>query len=72
MRISEDVLLNKYLPFDEPIPYKDLFISPIKLKDSYDVQNILNILQIDKNNLGHIEMFQLVKSPYMFNIINPK
>ena len=60
---------NKYLPFDEPIPYKDLFISPIKLKDSYDVQNILNILQIDKNNLGHVEFISMSKLRFVLIMI---
>ena len=69
MHISEEVLLNKYLPFDEPIPYKNLFISPIKLKDSYDVQNILNILQIDKNNLGYIEFISMSKLRFVLIMI---
>lgn len=69
MRISEDVLLNKYLPFDEPIPYKDLLISPIKLKDSHEIQNILSILQLDKNNLGHIEFISMSKLRFILIMI---
>ena len=61
MRISEDELLQKYLPFDKCVPYKNLLISPIRLKDIYDVQEILNILQIDKNNLGQIEFISMSK-----------
>ena len=59
MHLSETDLLEKYLPFDKPVPYKDLLISPIKLCDMYDVQEILAILQIDKNNLGEIAFISM-------------
>jgi hypothetical protein len=58
LHISEDELLQKYLPFDKSVPYKDLLISPIRLKDIYDVQEILNILQkyIVRNGIIVINM----------------
>ena len=70
MHISEDELLQKYLPFDKSVPYKDLLISPIRLKDIYDVQEILNILQIDKNNLGQIEFISMSKLRFILAVIS--
>ena len=61
MRIEEAELLEKYLPFDRPVPYKDLLISPIKLRDMYEVQEILGVLQIDKNDLGEIAFISMSK-----------
>ena len=59
MHISEEELLQKYIPFDKAVPYKDFMISPIKMRDIYDVQYILAILQIDKNDLGNIEFISM-------------
>lgn len=70
MHISEDELLQKYLPFDKSVPYKNLLISPIRLKDIYDVQEILNILQIDKNNLGQIEFISMSKLRFILAVIS--
>ena len=59
MHLTEEDLLNKYISFNKPIPYKSFLIYPIKLKDTYDVQDILNLLQIDKNILGNIELITM-------------
>lgn len=61
MHIEESELLEKYLPFDKPVPYKDLLISPIKLRDMYGVQEMLDILQMDKNELGEIAFISMSK-----------
>ena len=70
MGIHTRELLQKYLPFDKSVPYKDLLISPIRLKDIYDVQEILNILQIDKNNLGQIEFISMSKLRFILAVIS--
>ena len=54
MHISEDELLQKYLPFDRSVPYKDLLISPIRLKDIYDVHHI-NEIKTD-NRLENLQI----------------
>ena len=59
MHLTEEDLLNKYISFNKPIPYKSFLIYPIKLKDTYDVQDILNLLQVDKNILGNIELITM-------------
>lgn len=69
MHISEDELLQKYLPFDKSIPYKNLLIKPIQVQDIYDVQEILNILQIDKNSLGNIEFISMSKLRFVLGVI---
>lgn len=69
MRIEEAELLEKYLPFDRPVPYKDLLISPIKLRDMYEVQEILGILQIDKNDLGEVAFISMSKLRFILVVI---
>ena len=59
MHIAEDDLLNKYISFNKPVPYKSFLIYPIRLCDTYDVQDILNLLQVDKNILGNIELISM-------------
>jgi hypothetical protein len=69
LHIEETELLEKYLPFDKPVPYKDFLISPIKLRDMYDVQEILGLLQVDKNNLGEIAFISMSKLRFMLLVI---
>lgn len=59
MSISNDVILNTYLPFNIPIPCNSWNVHPIKLKDWNDVQEIILMLQIDKNIMGNIEYIQM-------------
>ena len=59
MHLSEEDLLNKYISFNKPVPYKSFLIYPIKLCDMYNVQDILNLFQIDKNILGNIELISM-------------
>jgi hypothetical protein len=65
LHISEEELFERYLPFDKPIPYKNLLISPIKLCDMYEVREILGILQVDKNNLGEIAFISMSKLRFL-------
>lgn len=58
-RLTETELLEKYIAFNKAVPYKDFLIYPIRLCDFYDVQDILDILQIDKNILGQIELISM-------------
>ena len=51
------------------MPYKEFNISPIKLRDVYDVQNILDILQIDKNNLGEIRFISMSNLRFILGVI---
>lgn len=59
MSLSKDVLLNKYAPFNIPVPYKDWDIYQVKLKDYYDVNIMLSLFEVDKNTLGQIEFISM-------------
>ena len=59
MSINSEILLNQYIPFNKPFPYNDYNIHAIKLCDMYEVNDALNILQIDKNVLGQIELISM-------------
>lgn len=58
-RLTESELLEKYIPFNKPVPYKNFEIYPICLYDFYDVQDILAVLEVDKNILGQIEFISM-------------
>lgn len=69
MRIEETELLDRYLPFDKPVPYKNLLISPIKLRDMYEVQGILGILQVDKNTLGEVSFISMSMLRFILMVV---
>lgn len=57
--ISEDTLLNQYIPFGAPVPCGKLLIYPIKIKDAASVTDILGLLELDKNTLGEIDFIMM-------------
>lgn len=59
MSIDKDVLLNSYIPFNVPVPYKDWKIYPIKLIDKCNVDVALSLLELDKNILGQIDFINM-------------
>lgn len=59
MLVSEEALLEKYLPFDIPVPYKDWHIYAVKMRDYYDVNNAIGIMSIDKNSLGDVDFIMM-------------
>lgn len=70
MSIDSQTLINKYITFDKPVPYKDLYIYPIKLCDMYDVDDAIDILQIDKNELGDINFISMSNLRFVLLAIN--
>lgn len=59
MSIDKDALLNKYIPLNIPVPYKDWQVHSIKIKDWYDVAGFVYLLEQDKNILGQIEYISM-------------
>ena len=59
MSINSEILLNQYIPFNKPVPYKNYNIHALKLCDMYETSRALDILQIDKNTLGQIEFISM-------------
>lgn len=59
MSIDRDAILNAYIPFNTPIPCGKWEVSPIRLKDWYDVADVVLMLEVDKNTLGQIEFIKM-------------
>ena len=59
MSINSEILLNQYIPFNKPVPYKNYNIHALKLCDMYETNRALDMLQIDKNTLGQIEFISM-------------
>lgn len=59
MSISSEILLRRYIPFNKPVPYKDLYIYPIRLNDMSIAEYALDLLQIEKNELGQIDFISM-------------
>ena len=70
MSISADILLNQYIPFNKQVPYNDFYISPIRLCDFGEVSIALNILEVDKNTLGQIELISMSYLRFMLFAID--
>lgn len=59
MLVTEEELLERYLPFDIPVPYNNWQIHAVKIKDFYTVNNAIGILSVDKNTLGDVEFITM-------------
>lgn len=57
--ISEEILLNRYIPFGIPVPYKGWNIKPIKICDLSLVGDVIGLLEVDKNTLGTVEFITM-------------
>ena len=59
MSIDAEVLLKRYIPFNKPVPYKDLLVYPVRLCDMSMTEKALDLLQINKNELGELEFISI-------------
>lgn len=53
--------VSYYATIDEPIPYKNLFIYPILVKDYYNFVSCYDILCVEKNNINTENMQDKIK-----------
>lgn len=67
----DDILkeIEPYVAMDEPVPYKGINIYPIKLKNYFKFKNNSDILQIDKNRSGKIELIQMNYLNFFFSLL---
>lgn len=70
MSIDKDLLLNKYIPFNIPVPYKDWEIHAIKVSDWYDVGLVVQVLEMDKNILGNIDFINMSNLQFFITIFS--
>jgi hypothetical protein len=59
---NTEYLLQVCETFDEPLPYGDWTITPVKLRNYFDFDMCYGILDIDKNSLGIPE---IISMPYL-------
>lgn len=61
--------ISKYVSLDIPIPYKDLFIYPVKVEDSFDFMSYCGIFLIDKNSIPNIEIIKMSYLKFLLSLI---
>lgn len=65
---------QSYIELDKPIPYftrknQVIELYPVLLKDAYDFLNCYNILTIDKNTVGNIEIIQSSYLQFLLQVV---
>lgn len=73
MMINLELLSKSYFWFDKPVPYKlnkkqEIFIYPVKLKDSELFLSSLDILSIDKNSLPNVSYISMSYLDFLINV----
>ena len=67
------LLKQEYFELDKPVPYKDFFIYPVRVKDYYEFYKGIDCLTLDKNkdingislsHLGYL-FFKIEQEPEM-------
>lgn len=61
---------EKYFVYDEPIPYKELLISPVKMKDYLEFHIAINCLLIDKNSIPDPKIISMSYLDFLFYMID--
>jgi len=60
--------LDQYLIYDLPIPYKNLLINPIKMKNYNDFYDCVSCLLLDKNSVSNIEVISMSYLNYLLAV----
>lgn len=61
--------IQQYTTLDEPIPYKELKIYPVKVKDVFKFLSSCDILMMNKNSIPDIQIIQMSYLQYIFEIM---
>lgn len=59
-----------YYLFDSPVPYKELLIYPIKMRDYLIFHQLASCLMLEKNSIPDIKIIQMTYLQYLFYISN--
>lgn len=57
--VNIEYLMDSYIAFDEPIPFKELLIYPVSIKDYHTFNNCIQVFMIDKNQIGKGEFISV-------------
>lgn len=70
-KLDMKFLMQKYIEFDKPIPFKDnrLLIQPVLLDESLEFIQCVDVLNIDKDTHGTIEMIQMPYLTFLYSLI---
>ena len=60
---------EKYIISNQPIPYKDLFIYPVMWADAYDFLSSYDILDIDKDGTGNVDIISMSYLEFILMLI---
>lgn len=61
--------VEKYRTFDEPVPFKDILIYPVKVKDYYRFMSCVDILKIDKDKIPDVRVMQMSYLTFILGIM---
>lgn len=61
--------VERYRTFDEPVPYKDIFVYPVKVRDYYRFTSSLDVLTIEKNKIPDVKIIQMSYLLFLLQII---
>ena len=59
---------EKYLTFDDPIPYKNFLINPAKMRDYYSFHEYITCLLLDKNSVPDINVISMSYLEYLLAV----
>ena len=61
---------DKYYVFDDPIPYKELFVYPVTMADYINFHFAINCLLIEKNRIPDPNIIRMSYLDYLYYLIN--
>jgi hypothetical protein len=64
-------LMQRYIEFDKPIPFKEnrLNIQPVLVDESFEFLQSVDILNIDKDTNGDIEIIQMPYLKFLYHLV---
>lgn len=61
---------EKYFIYDEPVPFKDLLIHPVKMKNYFEFHIAVNCLVLEKNKIPDPKIISMSYLDFLFHLIN--
>jgi hypothetical protein len=61
---------EEYITYDEPIPYKDIYLYPVTIRDYMRFRTVVNCLIINKNRVPDPKIISMSYLDFIFHIAN--
>lgn len=68
-QVNIQSILDSFITFDEPIPFKGLMVYPVMLKEWNSFICLYDVISIDKNSSGNIEYIKMSYLDFLANNI---